>query len=631
MREKSQSKNDSDEEEEIKEDGVNKMDAIESGNAHLCFMAFDILMVDGECVMDLALERRKQLLDAAFIVKPNFFEKVQIMKQGALDTKNIMDCLDISLQNAHEGVVIKNLVSKYDPNKRGNDWVKLKPDYVDNMISHMDLLIVGGYFGEGKRRVGNISHFLLACAEKCEGSEHPSNFYTFCKVGSGYKLKELKELQERLSPYWKPWQKSTPLQAKHLMGWIPSPADVPDVWIEPMNSILVELLGNEIVVSDKTKFLAGYTVRFPRCKKFRYDKPWYECMTLDEMLLRMEDMRANVKNSKESAHNQHIGNDNDIDNDKENDNGNNDSKNQRQRKRMRKTVTVMAEFLPLNKETVEIKSNLFQQKEFCVLMAGDSKTEIEKLIAENGGHITANPLLRSTEWIVADTITPKVKSIICANVYDILRPNYIFDCIKHGCLINISPVHLLHSTQETKKNLQKDYDRFGDHYLQYATVDTLNSIFTKIDLLKCEEEENDDHIVDTLSDDEQMVLCSSRYRIFQRFVFYLDYYRPIPSYLTKNLQDQCINVRESYLHLIKRKIEIYGGKVSEYLDWNVTHIVYDSAHRILEMHKIIRQMMDDSRFIHTPHEISYRWICDSISQMRALDENNYHPKKMTLF
>ena len=76
---------------------------------------------------------------------------------------------------------------------------------------------------------------------------------------------ELSQLQHYLRPHWKKYRMSEiKTKYKHLMGWIPNTDDIPDFWIEPKNSLLVELLANEIVPCQDTKFSAGYTVRFPR-------------------------------------------------------------------------------------------------------------------------------------------------------------------------------------------------------------------------------------------------------------------------------------------------------------------------------------------------------------------------------
>ena len=174
---------------------------------HLCYIAFDILMIDNEIVMDLTLSRRRKFLtsNAVFKSKKTYLE-ITKMITGINDTKGIMEALDNALQDHHEGIMVKSLQSIYQCNKRGNEWIKLKPDYVDDMISSLDLLIMGGYFGEGKRRVGDISHFYWDAErinsqkqnvnsnskeemdedeDEDEDVDLPTEFYTFCKVGTG--------------------------------------------------------------------------------------------------------------------------------------------------------------------------------------------------------------------------------------------------------------------------------------------------------------------------------------------------------------------------------------------------------------------------------------------------------------
>jgi ATP-dependent DNA ligase len=56
-----------------------------------------------------------------------------------------------------------------------------------------------------------------------------------------------------------------------LCGWAPRTAEeVPDVVIEPKNSIVLELVGAELVPS--TDMNSGYYLRFPRVLRRRDDK-----------------------------------------------------------------------------------------------------------------------------------------------------------------------------------------------------------------------------------------------------------------------------------------------------------------------------------------------------------------------
>merc|ERR1712157_249488 len=118
-----------------------------------------------------------------------------VIVESVQDQIGIMKALDTALQERHEGIIIKNMDSVYECNKRGNEWIKLKPDYVDSMCDTFDLLILGGYYGEGKSRVGDISHFLLGIKNDdpttFDADGQPTQFYTFCKVGTGYNRKQL--------------------------------------------------------------------------------------------------------------------------------------------------------------------------------------------------------------------------------------------------------------------------------------------------------------------------------------------------------------------------------------------------------------------------------------------------------
>lgn len=77
--------------------------------------------------------------------------------------------------------MVKNPESKYQPNTRKGGWLKIKPDYVVGLMDELDLLIVGGYFGEGHRG-GMMSHFLCGVAVPNEDGGEPEVFHSFCKV-----------------------------------------------------------------------------------------------------------------------------------------------------------------------------------------------------------------------------------------------------------------------------------------------------------------------------------------------------------------------------------------------------------------------------------------------------------------
>ena len=99
--------------------------------------------------------------------------------------------LDESIKDQCEGLMIKTLEENatYEPSKRSSNWFKLKKDYMDSgsLVDSMDLVVVGGDWGKGKR-AGVFGSFLLACFDPCTGK-----YQTITKVATG--LSEEKLLQ----------------------------------------------------------------------------------------------------------------------------------------------------------------------------------------------------------------------------------------------------------------------------------------------------------------------------------------------------------------------------------------------------------------------------------------------------
>jgi DNA ligase-1 len=91
-------------------------------------------------------------------------------------------------------VICKSLspTAGYQAGARGWTWIKLKRDYRTELSDTLDLVVVGGLAGRG-RRAGMYGALLLAVYDAAG-----DRFQTICKCGTGFSDAELATL-----PAWR--------------------------------------------------------------------------------------------------------------------------------------------------------------------------------------------------------------------------------------------------------------------------------------------------------------------------------------------------------------------------------------------------------------------------------------------
>jgi DNA ligase-4 len=436
---------------------------------------------------------------------------------------------------------------------------------MNGLNDDLDLIIVGGYYGIG-RRSGLISQFLLAVAldeqthaakdedemsfdldETEKKISYPKTFLSFCRIGSGYSLEALRDFNQKITKKCKDFDKKNPPKHLQLTG-----EEKPDCWIEPKDSYIVQVKAVEICASDKYK--AGVSLRFPRLVSFRQDKDWHECMRLSEL------NELKEKNNGKLASGKHLTLD-DPNEDKENlisfgqpafkKRKLNESSSSNS-----KIVRLHPRFTAIDTSGVKVSSGLFQNKEFYVVIDLDNEVydrkAIETEIVKLGGRTTMSPVKETI--IIATQKLHRLNGYIKNDSNDIVKIEWLTKCIQDNTLYEYKRSDMIHSKQETLKRLNQLYDCFGDSYTQPATVDSLREVFQGME--KC-----------SYTKDRIRISLAS----FENKSFPNDSYK----YGLFRIVDAYVDVMSSSLELIGLKIRWLGGLCSDQINENTTHVIFD--------------------------------------------------------
>ena len=223
---------------------------------------FDALYVDGRDLTLQPLEERRRILEQIIMEG----EKVKLSKAIITsDPRELERFFHEAIENGCEGLVVKALGKEaiYRAGARGWLWVKFKRDMKSELVDTVDLVVIGGFHGRGKRS-GLLGAVLLACYDP-EGDV----FKTVCKVGTGFSDQDLVRLKEMLEPYKR--DRPSP-RVDSVME--------PDIWFEP--ALVLEVYGAELTISPI--HTSGLAIRFPRFTgRFRLDKKPEDATTLQEL------------------------------------------------------------------------------------------------------------------------------------------------------------------------------------------------------------------------------------------------------------------------------------------------------------------------------------------------------------
>jgi DNA ligase-1 len=201
---------------------------------------FDILLHDGESLVDQPLSTRLERLDA---VVPG---SLRVPRTITADTEEAVRFQADALARGHEGVMVKSLSAPYAAGRRGSAWLKVKA------VRTLDLVVLAVEWGSGRRK-GWLSNIHLGARDPVTGG--------FVMLGKTFKGMTDQMLE---------WQ-TKELLAREVRR------DGHIVYVRP--ELVVEIAFND--VQRSTQYPGGAALRFARVKAYRPDKSAAEADTID--------------------------------------------------------------------------------------------------------------------------------------------------------------------------------------------------------------------------------------------------------------------------------------------------------------------------------------------------------------
>ena len=223
---------------------------------------FDIIYSDSKSMINEPFTKRREALESAINEEKDSVEISEMFNVKTLGEaeKVYQEALDLGF----EGCMAKTPDGIYKPGARVGYMIKIKPT-----LETMDVVIVGGEYGEGKRATW-ISSYIVAVRSG-------DKYLTVGKVASGLKEKD----EEGFSFS----------QMTEMLKEIITKEKGRLVEVKP--KIVVEVAAEEVQSSDA--YESKYALRFPRIIRVRQDKGPEDATTLDEIKAVYESQRGRNK------------------------------------------------------------------------------------------------------------------------------------------------------------------------------------------------------------------------------------------------------------------------------------------------------------------------------------------------
>ncbi|RYO86599.1 hypothetical protein DL764_008989 [Monosporascus ibericus] len=559
------------------------------------FRVFDILYLNDQPLTQYTLRDRHNALEKAVLGEPRRLEIHEYTKATTPDP--IEPLLRKVVAESGEGLVLKNPRSPYQLGVRNDDWIKVKPDYLDEFGENFDCVIIGGYFGSG-RRGGGLSSFmcgLRVTENDIKAGSNPEKCYSFCKVGGGFRAEDFAAIRHVTDGKWINWDSNRPPTEYIELGGTgrDRQAEKPDVWIRPSESVVISIKGASIGASDQ--FAKNITVRFPRFKGLKRDKRWDQALNYDEFLELGREAESKVKEKKMTM-----------------------EKRRTRAKRIKKEVSIVGQDDQALAEFAGPRTRVFEGLEFCVLTdcvapVRKTKAQLETLIKENGGKISQRAEPGSGQLLLADKKVVKVASLIKAGDVDIIRPRWVLDCVAQtdrDFLLPFETAHLFHAIDAMRELAEENTDPYGDSYARDLSLKELRELLDNMPNGIADEPFDKHAFLDQLAQ-QGHDLGLLKGHTFRRKTVYFAVAGDVSDFTTLKFSNW---------------IKFGGGQVSEDIeDRSVTHVVILSSNDVGEREKAteVRSVISSRSLL--PRIVTQKWVEECWKNTTLLDEERYKP------
>ncbi|RMZ84822.1 hypothetical protein DV737_g1061, partial [Chaetothyriales sp. CBS 132003] len=562
-----------------------------AGNMRPLFKVFDVLLVNGTPVTNWVLSKRRDIIGRS--IRP-VHRRLEIHEFAvATKAEEIAPFLHKVIEEAGEGLVIKNPRSAYGTGERNNSWIKVKPDYMQGQGEEMECCIIAGYYGSGSRG-GGLSSFL--CGLREDESAKSQRFCSFFKVGGGMRAEDYAAIKHLTEGKWHDYEpKKPPREYLRLTGAL---RERPDQWIKPEDSVIVTAKAAEITPTED--FAMRLTLRFPRFVSLRTDKDWKTAMSVQDL----ENLQAARAEKNEKAELEA------------------DERRKKRRLGARKRPLKVAGYGAKDVSEIRVDEGhghghggVFEGLTFFVMTDSTkpmkkTKRQLEAMVKDHGGQIVQTHAVKGTEVVcIAERPTVKVASLRKKGDAVIVKPIWLFDCVEQAkkdfasgmsetTLLWEVDRHIFFVPEAVKQQYEHNVDEYGDAYYRDTAAGELVGLMEQMPGLA------------SLSEAAQMRLMN-RFDatalpgwMFKGMTMYID----LPQGSSDGVEVEAARTTAAFA----------GAKLCRDLDDRaLTHVVVSSGSDVKALRKKI------STRPRIPYVVAAAWILDSWRERTLLAEEQF--------